>query len=318
MAKKRTPNQKNYTREATSFILIALGIILMLAIISYDRTDDHNLNIDKNSIQINNWIGPAGAAIADPLMKYTLGYPVLALAIIILMVGVQLFRNNPLRDSLRSIILLFVWAFFLSILFALPDSFETYGKIREYYPSGLLGGATAEFLTIYLGKFGTALIVVAFFSVLSVITLHLDLATVLNSLKELSGGFNKNLKQVVSEWQAERKKRKKEAFLLKQQKKAEAEQIAREKPIEIKTETQRSREPEIMPVTKPAVTQPPPAPEKPMIRTTLDDVLQQAGDGDGKIDTELIKRSARPVQPEPVKTIELAEPEDSGVDRRRY
>ncbi len=187
MAKKRAQNQKNYTREATSFILIALGIILMLAIISYDRADDHNLNIDKNSIQINNWIGPAGAAIADPLMKYTLGYPILALAIVILLVGVQLFRNNPLAESMRNIVMLLVWAFFLSILFAIPESFETYGKIREYYPSGLLGGSTAEFLTIYLGKFGTSLILVAFLSVLSVITLHLDLANLLESLKELSG-----------------------------------------------------------------------------------------------------------------------------------
>ena len=51
MANKRKNDQKNYTREAVSFILIALAIILFLSIISYDRADDPNLKIDKNSIE---------------------------------------------------------------------------------------------------------------------------------------------------------------------------------------------------------------------------------------------------------------------------
>ena len=82
MAKRKKSFQKNYSREAFSFIMIALGIILILAIVSYDRADDPNLQIDNNSIQIKNWIGPAGAAVAAPLMNYTLGYPILFLPII--------------------------------------------------------------------------------------------------------------------------------------------------------------------------------------------------------------------------------------------
>ncbi|TFG96787.1 MAG: DNA translocase FtsK, partial [Calditrichales bacterium] len=66
-------------------------------------------------------------------------------------------------------------------------------------------------------------------------------------------------------------------------------------------------EPEITPLEKTAVSQPPAVTEKPMIRTTLDDVLLQAGDG--KIDTALIKRSAKPMEPELVKNIDFLEPE---------
>ena len=85
MARTRKSLQKNYIKEASSFILIALGILLTLSILSYDRADDPNLKIDKNSIEIKNWIGPAGAAIADPLIKYTLGYPIIFLPIIIIL-----------------------------------------------------------------------------------------------------------------------------------------------------------------------------------------------------------------------------------------
>jgi len=46
MANKRKREQKNYSREAVSFILIALAIILFLSLLSYDRADDPNLQIE--------------------------------------------------------------------------------------------------------------------------------------------------------------------------------------------------------------------------------------------------------------------------------
>ena len=82
MKKKRKPTPKNYSREALSIIFIGLGIILFLAVISYNPDDNPNLEIVNNSIQIKNWLGPLGAAIAKPLMDYTLGYPILILPMI--------------------------------------------------------------------------------------------------------------------------------------------------------------------------------------------------------------------------------------------
>ena len=58
MAKRRKSQQKSYIREASSFILIALGVILILAILSYDRADDPNLRIENNSIQLVNKFTP--------------------------------------------------------------------------------------------------------------------------------------------------------------------------------------------------------------------------------------------------------------------
>ena len=116
MKKKRKTTPKNYTREATGIIFIGLGIILILAIFSYDRQDNPNLDIENNSIQIKNWLGPLGAAIADPLMNYTLGYPILILPLIIIYAAFQTYRGKSYTIYLKRIIMMMAWAIILSII----------------------------------------------------------------------------------------------------------------------------------------------------------------------------------------------------------
>jgi S-DNA-T family DNA segregation ATPase FtsK/SpoIIIE len=293
MAKRKKSFQKNYSKEASSFILIALGIILILAIVSYDRADDPKLQIDNNSIQIKNWIGPAGAAIAAPLMNFTLGYPILFLPIIIIMIGVQLFRGNRLNQYMRPILLLTVWAVFISIILALPEAFETYGKIREYYPSGIIGGTAASYLIFYLGKFGTILIFATLLLVLTVVTLRLDVVMIFDHLKRFYTKILKQFRKDYQDWLSERKRRKKEAYLKRKNYKIERE-IKTETPVEIKTgESAKISEKYLRKeiITEPeknaeAITE-----EKPMIKTTLDDVLEKA-QGTG-VDTTVIKKAAQ-------------------------
>ncbi len=286
MAKQKKSFQKNYTREASSFILIALGIILMLAVLSYDRADDPNLKIDNNSIQIKNWIGPAGAAIAAPLMNYTLGYPILFLPIVIILVGLQLFRGNRLYQYLRPVALLTVWAVFISIVLALPEAFETYGKIREYYPSGIVGGTAASYLIFYLGKIGTILILTTLLLVLTVVTLRLDLVMILDYIINNFKKLQKQFRMRYQDWLAERNRRKKQAFLKRQKYKIEPE-IINDKQIEIKTGDQaklseKYRQKDLVKTEETT------SEEKPMIKTTLDDVLEQAqGAGEDDISFEV-------------------------------
>ncbi len=286
MAKQKKSFQKNYTREASSFILIALGIILMLAVLSYDRADDPNLKIDNNSIQIKNWIGPAGAAIAAPLMNYTLGYPILFLPIVIILVGLQLFRGNRLYQYLRPVALLTVWAVFISIVLALPEAFETYGKIREYYPSGIVGGTAASYLIFYLGKIGTILILTTLLLVLTVVTLRLDLVMILDYIINNFKKLQKQFRMRYQDWLAERNRRKKQAFLKRQKYKIEPE-ILNDKQIEIKTGDQaklseKYRQKDLVKTEETT------SEEKPMIKTTLDDVLEQAqGAGEDDISFEV-------------------------------
>jgi S-DNA-T family DNA segregation ATPase FtsK/SpoIIIE len=193
--------------------------------------------------------------------------------------------------------LLTVWAVFVSVLLALPEAFETYGKIREYYPSGVIGGTAASYLIFYLGKFGTILILAPLFLVLSVVTLRLDVVLILdyfrNHLQKIKKQFNKSYQ----EWQSERKRRKKQAFLERKNYKIEPE-VIREKPIEIKTgdqikptekfwEKETGKEPVKIEETTSEV--------QPMIKTTLDDVLEQAyGRG---TDTTGIAQSESQIKP---------------------
>ncbi len=294
MAHKRKAAQKTYSQEATSFILIALGVILLLAIFSYDRRDDPNLKIENNSIQIKNWIGPAGAAIADPLIKYTFGYPILVLPIIIILVGVQMFRKQSLNPYLYPILLMVVWAFFISILLALPESFDTMGKIREYYPSGLIGGLAASYLVIYLGKFGTIIILLAFLLALSIISLRLDLAMILSYFHDAIVKIHLKVNKAYHAWQIDRKNRKKEAFLKRKHLTTEPE-IVSNRPVEIKsakTAKDPAEERFKHDEEKKTDTDKIELEQKPMIRTTLDDVLKQS---EGlTIDTALIKKAAHP------------------------
>jgi S-DNA-T family DNA segregation ATPase FtsK/SpoIIIE len=298
MAKRKKSFQKNYSKEATSFIMIALGIILILAIISYDRGDDPNLQIDNNSIQIKNWIGPAGAALAAPLMNYTLGYPILFLPIIIIITGVHLFRGNRLSRYLRPIGMLTVWAIFISILLALPEAFETHGKIREYYPSGIIGSTAASYLIFYLGKFGTILILTTLLLVLAVVTLRLDVVMILDAIRKYFQKIQKQIRKDYQEWQNERKIRKKEAYLRRKNFKYERE-VKKDTPVEIKTGdnakiSEKYKTKEI--IKEPVVKEEERSEVRPMIKTTLDDVLEQAEDTD--VDTDLIKKAAQPITTE--------------------
>jgi hypothetical protein len=131
MANKRKSPANTYSKEALTVILIGFGVLLLLAIISYDRTDNPNLDIPRNSLEISNWLGPLGAAIADPLMKFTLGYPCLFIPLLIIYVAVQIYRNRKLEQYLRNIIVITIWAVTLSVILAMPESVRTYGVFDE-------------------------------------------------------------------------------------------------------------------------------------------------------------------------------------------
>jgi len=292
MKKKRATPPKNYSREAASIIFIGLGIILILAIISYDRTDNPGLEIENNSIHIKNWLGPLGAAIADPLMNYTLGYPILILPILIIYAAFQTYKGKNYSTYLSRSLVMLVWALILSVLLAFPESFETQGQMREYFPSGLIGGFAASNLVIYLGKFGSALVMTIVTLAMAVITLRLEVGKIAEVFGVRIQEFVKQTRKFLTEMEKKRYERKKEKIRKDKLKKAQFN-----KPVEIKTtqsETIENLLPEPTIKKERPVTDPiPEIPrEKPTIKTTLDEILQQV-DG-AQVDTTSIKNAALP------------------------
>jgi DNA segregation ATPase FtsK/SpoIIIE, S-DNA-T family len=179
--KQMSPARKN---EAFGVILIGLGVFLLFSLVTYNQADNPNLVIDNNSIEIKNLLGPTGAAIAQPLMNYTLGYPIIVLPIIILVLGYTLYRHQKLLTSIRLLTSLILWSVLLSIILAMPEAFQTYGKMKQYYPSGLIGGEVATFLVLYLGRFGSIF-------VLSILALSLVISHVRLRIGDIIGFVGK-------------------------------------------------------------------------------------------------------------------------------
>jgi S-DNA-T family DNA segregation ATPase FtsK/SpoIIIE len=207
---KRNKKQMSQTRknEAMGVILIGLSVFLLLSLITYNQADNPHLDIDNNSIEVKNLLGPTGAAIAQPLMNYTLGYPIIVFPVIILLLGYKLYRHQPLLNNIQLIISLVLWSVLFSIFLAIPESFETYGKMRQYYPSGLIGGQIATFLTLYLGKFGSIF-------VLTLLALTLIISHVRLRIGEIFGFFAKhfliifdNIKNIFQKLSLARKQKK--------------------------------------------------------------------------------------------------------------
>jgi len=303
--KKRTRQaDKNYTREALSIIFIGLGIILILAIVSYDRTDNPNLDILNNSIKIKNWLGPLGAAIADPLMNFTLGYPILVLPILIIFTAVQAYRNIALQVYIRPILILLVWAVLISILLAIPEAFETGGHIKEYFPSGLVGGLIADNLVLYVGKLGSVLLLLISVTAMAVLSLRLDINTISSFLSDMANQILSSVEETYKEWRQVRYQRRMERIKARELKKQES---AAEK-IRVQPEP---HEPEVVHATRTGrqaiAEEPQTAAPPPKIRTTLDEILQHADET--QIDTQVIRRAADKV-PE--------EPDQAGIDEMEF
>ena len=297
MKKKRKTTPKNYTREAVGIIFIGLGVILMLAILSYNRQDNPNLEIANNSIQIKNWLGPLGAAIADPFMNYTLGYPILVLPLIIIFAAYQTYRGNSYTTYLNRTLMMLAWAIIISVLLAFPESFTTMGNMSEYYPSGLIGGFVASNLVIYLGKFGSILIMLIVVLAMSVVTLRLEPGSILEVFGNTFKDIGKKIQEILNRLEERRIERRREKI-----RKQKLKQSVREVPVEIKTTidtrpaTPQPQRPETA-ITEPAQQEKSPqVREKPTIKTTLDDILQHMEGG--QIDTTSIKKAAEYQKPE--------------------
>lgn len=275
MAKKsKQKKENNRAARATGIILFGLGIALFLAIVSFSRLDNPHLNIENNSISIKNWLGPVGAAVSEPLMKFTLGYPILILPALLIIFGVQVYRQKPVIEKVGISVFLVLWAILFSVYLAVPESFQTNGHIEEYYPSGMIGGEAAAFMVLYLGKFGTGLALV-------IITLALLVLTVQIEFSFLLDWFKKFFNNLVVSWQEAARKKNEQKKLTKFSKPEIPEEMPA-RPLEIKTE-----EPEAEKIAEPdeIEEETPPArpidlsqPEKPArIKTTLDEIMELTG-----------------------------------------
>jgi len=164
--------------EISGLILIAIGLILGLALLSYHQSDPVGLLEEGNIYTVQNWLGLFGATIAAPLFQWTLGYPILVLPILIVISGFYLLIKWPLRKIKRFSLILILWGLFASILLALPEALRTFGNFHTFYPSGFIGGLFAAYLVKIFSKFGAIFILSIIFLMLLVISFHARISTI--------------------------------------------------------------------------------------------------------------------------------------------
>ena len=276
MKKRKKNTGKNYSTEAVSILIICFGLFLLLSLISYDRTDNPDLQISNNSIEIKNLFGRFGAAVADPLIKFTLGFPIIVLPVLIIFSGILLFQRKKLESYLRGYILLTLWSVMISVFLALSEAIKTGGAMREYFPSGLIGGEIASFFVIYLGTFGTCITLFMIALSLSIVTFHFDILGFLNSIFKKSQNLVHQITERFNQWLIKRHKIKKQTGFNRtiQEKPAKLPEIKTSFDHELKKmqESEPEQEPEQEETTVKPFDQDP----VPMIKTTLDELLARS------------------------------------------
>jgi DNA segregation ATPase FtsK/SpoIIIE, S-DNA-T family len=156
-------------------LFLSFGLVVLLSIISYDRTDINTLSSLTellNPNQKSNWLGIVGANIAHTFFMYTFGFASVIFPVWFVYIGLQLLKQKERNIFYhKNLLILLNISFFISMLLAFPESYRTVGKTVDYYPSGLIGGLAMDMILRMFGKTGSIIILMCYF--LSMIFIYL-------------------------------------------------------------------------------------------------------------------------------------------------
>ena len=166
----RDAHKSTLTREVWGLLLFAVAAMIAVALFSYHPNDPIWKLSDANVYAVRNYLGIAGATFAFYVFQWTFGYAAMVFPLILFIYSFALLARKDFRLYLRTVLLLLCWAYFVSILLALPAAFRTFGHPMEYYPSGFIGGITSQYLIKLFGKFASAFLVIIGFLLLMVVS----------------------------------------------------------------------------------------------------------------------------------------------------
>ncbi len=174
----RGANQSTLTREVWGLLLFAVAVMIAVALISYHPHDPIWKLSDANVYAVRNYLGIAGATFAFYVFQWTFGYAAMVFPLILLVYSFALLARNEFRRYLRTVALLLSWAYFIAILLAMPAAFRTLGHPMEYYPSGFIGGITAQYLVKLFGRFASGFLVIVGFLLLLVVSFRFPFSAI--------------------------------------------------------------------------------------------------------------------------------------------
>ena len=150
-------------KEILGLVWLALGIFLLICLLSYSN-DDPSFNNNLQPEQIHNWVGVFGAHLAD-LMYQAFGLTALLWPLGCLHLAWRWLKFNDVHFRITRLIAFLLMQITLGALLALRfDSVPLFGQqINE--AGGTLGRILVQMLTHYLNIGGAAIVLIVFFLV---------------------------------------------------------------------------------------------------------------------------------------------------------
>ncbi len=212
--KKKTPTRTSdfwsasHREEIVGLLLMALGVLLALAFLTYDPADNalaRTFSLDTffhpRSIGAHNALGHVGAWLSYWFVARFLGYPVLLWPLLALIWGYHLFRHRPPRKVSLTLGLLTLGTWMLS-------TFAGWMTLVWEFPlklwSGSVGLSTARWLRQLFGSTGSFLILLFGIAAIARLFIDRDIQHTFDQLEHRLRLFFQRIKQT---WKSYREKR---------------------------------------------------------------------------------------------------------------
>ena len=182
----------NNKKQILGLFLIIISIILFFSVITFDRRDEANLttffkdffSAFDNKIDIQNWLGVAGAHFAKFLVKATFGYFSITIPIVLFLWGVSFFKTIDFKFRLHVSNFLLISSIIIAAFFGvLTVSYDLFSPNYELY--GFIGKYLGNFLSGLIGGIGSILVLGFAFVTLLIFALDIDIKNILLFLKNV-------------------------------------------------------------------------------------------------------------------------------------
>lgn len=178
--------------------LIIISVIILLSIITFNRADEANLTTFfsdfftsfDHKVDIQNWLGVAGAHLAKFFVKQTFGYFAVTIPIVLLLWGISFFRNIDFKFRLHISNFLLLSSIIVSSFFGVLRNYNF--LTGTYELSGFIGDHIGGFLSGLIGGIGSILVLLGFFITLLIFALDIKIESIINFFKEIFTSSKEN------------------------------------------------------------------------------------------------------------------------------
>ena len=217
--RKSTPAKKTASapppaqrqQEVLGLVLMAFGVLLSLALITYSPADDalaRRISVldafSPSGSSAENWLGLLGAELAYGLIPNLLGYPIVALALLVVGWGYVLLRQRRPGGLAMATVLTTIGVF-------LTSTFAGWAALRAEadWPlaSGTVGRGVAGWMGQVFGASGTLILLLLAGAITALLFVDRDIQVTLDRLEE----FAFRVREGFRDWLADYKVRRAEA-----------------------------------------------------------------------------------------------------------